>query len=118
MRQKPNRQRNLLHDHPLLKKGGVHGKSRKAERQQAKRALRKARIFPGTPVGDVRGKIRAAAVACMTGNGTKPSFESRLFAWHAVTSLHRRRQASTLSPAARTPLNPLLTGGHRASTAH
>lgn len=32
----PPRQRNLLHDHPLLKKGGVHGKSHKAVRRLRK----------------------------------------------------------------------------------
>lgn len=28
--------RNLLHDHPLLRKGEAHGKSRKAERRAEK----------------------------------------------------------------------------------
>ena len=35
------RPRNLLHDHPLLRKGGIHGKSRKAERRDGKVALRR-----------------------------------------------------------------------------
>jgi hypothetical protein len=34
--------RNPLHDHPLPRKGGVHAKLRKAERQRDKQALRKA----------------------------------------------------------------------------
>lgn len=37
----PERSRNPLHDHPLLHKGGAHGKTRKAERRQAKVHLRR-----------------------------------------------------------------------------
>ena len=33
--------RNPLHDHPLMKRGGVHGKSNKALRQQDRQALRR-----------------------------------------------------------------------------
>lgn len=33
--------RNLLHDHPLLSKGGAHQKSQKAMRKHAKQVLRK-----------------------------------------------------------------------------
>lgn len=32
----PPKRRNLLHDHPLLKKGGKHEKTRKAQRRQDK----------------------------------------------------------------------------------
>ena len=32
----PPTHRNLLHDHPLLRKCAAHGKSRKAERRDAK----------------------------------------------------------------------------------
>ena len=42
MKSKAKRARNLLHNHPLLQKGGVHRKSKKAERKQDKQALRKA----------------------------------------------------------------------------
>lgn len=35
------RPRNLLHDHPSLRKGGVHQKSRKAQRRQDKVRLRR-----------------------------------------------------------------------------
>ena len=37
----PQKQRNLLHDHPLLKKGGVHEKTEKADRQKNRISLRK-----------------------------------------------------------------------------
>lgn len=33
--------RNLLHDHPLLRKGAVHDKSAKAKRRAAKVGLRR-----------------------------------------------------------------------------
>ena len=33
------KQRNRMHNHPLLKKGGVHQKSNKAQRRAAKQAL-------------------------------------------------------------------------------
>ena len=33
--------RNTLHNHPLLRKGGVHEKSVKAQRQQEKQKLKK-----------------------------------------------------------------------------
>ena len=35
--------RNLLHDHPLLRKCAAHGKSRKAERRAAKISLKNER---------------------------------------------------------------------------
>ena len=35
------RQRNLLHNHPLLSKGGVHGKSNKSKRRLEKAKLKK-----------------------------------------------------------------------------
>ena len=38
---KHSRPRNRLHDHPLLTKGGVHQKSHKALRKQAKQTLHK-----------------------------------------------------------------------------
>lgn len=47
--------RNLLHDHPLLKKGGAHGKGRKAERHAAKRELRSGQWDQRKPpVGELR----------------------------------------------------------------
>lgn len=36
------KRRNPLHDHPLLKKGGVHQKSKTSQRQKIKVALKKA----------------------------------------------------------------------------
>ena len=36
-----NRQRNILHDHPLLHKGGVHQKSNKSKRSLDKVKLKK-----------------------------------------------------------------------------
>ncbi len=44
-KRKPNRARNLLHDHPLLRKGGVHEKSNKAKRRNSRQSLRKAWFF-------------------------------------------------------------------------
>ena len=41
MKNKRMKARNLLHNHPLLRKGEVHGKSKKAERKRDKQALRK-----------------------------------------------------------------------------
>lgn len=43
MRKQPQnpKPRNLLHDHPLLQKGGAHGKTRKASRRVAKMELRR-----------------------------------------------------------------------------
>lgn len=40
------RSRNLLHDHPLLKKGAAHGKSRKAERRSDKVKQRREWDYP------------------------------------------------------------------------
>ena len=40
------RSRNLLHDHPLLKKGAAHGKSRKAERRGDKVKQRREWDYP------------------------------------------------------------------------
>ena len=42
MKNRSNKPRNLLHSHPLLRKGGVHEKTRKAKRRKEKQALRKA----------------------------------------------------------------------------
>lgn len=39
-KRKPNA-RNLLHDHPLLRKGGVHEKSDKTKRRIEKQKLKK-----------------------------------------------------------------------------
>jgi hypothetical protein len=36
-----NRPRNPLYNHPLLHKGGVHRKTQKAQRQQAKQQLKR-----------------------------------------------------------------------------
>lgn len=36
-----NKERNPLHNHPLLRKGGVHEKSYKAKRKSEKQKLRK-----------------------------------------------------------------------------
>jgi len=46
MRQKkpaalPKKARNLLHNHPLMQKGGVHDRTQKSKRQQDKVQLRK-----------------------------------------------------------------------------
>lgn len=40
------RSRNLLHDHPLLKKGGAHGKSTKAQRRNDKVKQRREWDYP------------------------------------------------------------------------
>lgn len=40
MKQKP-KVRNTLHDHPLMTKGGVHEKSKKAKRRTEKQKLQK-----------------------------------------------------------------------------
>jgi hypothetical protein len=40
------RQRNLLHDHPLLKKGAAHGKSHKAQRRNDKVQQRREWDYP------------------------------------------------------------------------
>ena len=42
MKKRSNRPRNLLHDHPMLRKGGVHDKSNKAKRRKERQGLRKA----------------------------------------------------------------------------
>ena len=39
---KVTRQRNLLHDHPLLSKGGVHQKSNKSKRRLEKVKMKKS----------------------------------------------------------------------------
>lgn len=39
--QQPGRARNILHDHPMLKKGGVHDKTNKAKRVSEKQELKK-----------------------------------------------------------------------------
>lgn len=44
----PGRPRNLMHDHPLMKKGGVHDKTTKAKRRTDKQAMRKAWFSPST----------------------------------------------------------------------
>ncbi|MES9993986.1 MAG: hypothetical protein ABW098_18705 [Candidatus Thiodiazotropha sp.] len=41
MKRRNNRQRNPLHNHPLLSKGGVHEKTNKAKRRKEKQNLRK-----------------------------------------------------------------------------
>ena len=40
LQQKQQRPRNLLHDHPMLRKGGVHEKSNKAKRRNEKQKLK------------------------------------------------------------------------------
>ena len=40
MKQKNSRSRNLLHNHPLMRKGGIHQKSNKAKRRSDKVAMR------------------------------------------------------------------------------
>ena len=42
MKKPKNRPRNLLHNHPLLRKGGTHEKTEKAKRRKEKQQLRKA----------------------------------------------------------------------------
>jgi len=39
-KQKPKPARNLLHDHPLLRKGGIHQKTNKAKRRNEKQKLK------------------------------------------------------------------------------
>ncbi|MBI3561554.1 MAG: hypothetical protein HY080_07565 [Gammaproteobacteria bacterium] len=41
MPHKAVKQRNYLHDHPLMKKGGVHQKSNKAKRRAEKQVLQR-----------------------------------------------------------------------------
>ena len=41
-----NRQRNILHDHPMMKKGGVHQKTKKAKRMLDKIALKRGLFSP------------------------------------------------------------------------
>jgi len=38
---RPKKSRNLLHNHPLMKKGGVHEKTKKSKRHQDRVQLRK-----------------------------------------------------------------------------
>ena len=46
MKKKPQlKRRNLLHNHPLLFKGGVHKKSNKANRRQTKQSLLNERLL-------------------------------------------------------------------------
>ncbi|MCU7944376.1 MAG: hypothetical protein KZQ87_17040 [Candidatus Thiodiazotropha sp. (ex Cardiolucina cf. quadrata)] len=42
MKYKTRKSRNLLHNHPMLRKGGVHDTTNKAQRRKAKQNLRKA----------------------------------------------------------------------------
>jgi hypothetical protein len=42
MKNRKNKARNLLHDHPLLRKGGRHEKTYKAKRRKEKQELRKS----------------------------------------------------------------------------
>jgi hypothetical protein len=56
MSKRTNRQRNLLHDHPLLRKGGVHQKTLKAKRRKEKQDLRKAWVFPNPGMNPDSGK--------------------------------------------------------------
>jgi hypothetical protein len=42
MAKKAHRSRNLLHNHPMLRKGGVHDKTNKAKRRKEKQNLHKA----------------------------------------------------------------------------
>jgi hypothetical protein len=57
-KRKQNRQRNLLHDHPLLRKGGVHEKSNKAKRRNSRQSLRKAWLFLSTLIECTEEKPR------------------------------------------------------------
>ena len=41
MAKRKNAMRNPLHNHPLMKRGGVHGKTNKAQRQQERQALKR-----------------------------------------------------------------------------
>ena len=56
MRNRNIKPRNLLHNHPMLRKGGVHEKSNKAKRRSDKQALRKAWFFPSMWFNRVLGK--------------------------------------------------------------
>jgi hypothetical protein len=42
MKKRCNRPRNFLHNHPMLRKGGVHDKTNKAKRRKENQNLRKA----------------------------------------------------------------------------
>ncbi|MFI0376200.1 MAG: hypothetical protein ACH253_08500 [Candidatus Thiodiazotropha sp.] len=42
MKNKTRKPGNLLHNHPMLRKGGVHDKTNKAHRRKAKQNPRKA----------------------------------------------------------------------------
>ncbi|MBT3013731.1 MAG: hypothetical protein KUF77_10250 [Candidatus Thiodiazotropha sp. (ex Lucina aurantia)] len=42
MKNKTRKPRNPLHNHPMLRKGGVHDTTNKAQRRKAKQNLRKA----------------------------------------------------------------------------
>ncbi len=59
MANKTNKARNLLHNHPMMKKGGVHQKSNKAQRKKEKTALRKAWFSPSAALSAVFGEDRA-----------------------------------------------------------
>lgn len=61
MTTKSNKARNLLHNHPMMKKGGVHQKSNKAQRKKEKQALRKAWFSPSTVLAAVFGEDHARA---------------------------------------------------------
>ena len=47
-KRKQNRPRNHLHNHPLLRKGGVHEKTNKAKRRNSRQSLHKAWFFLST----------------------------------------------------------------------
>ncbi len=53
MSKRGNKTRNLLHNHPLLRKGGMHEKSRKAKRRSDKQALRKAWFYSSMCIAGV-----------------------------------------------------------------
>ena len=50
-KQRKNAPRNPYHDHPLMKRGGAHGKTNKAQRAKDKRALRKEWRYPQADQG-------------------------------------------------------------------
>ena len=50
-RQRKNTPRNPYHDHPLMKRGEVHGKTNKARRAKDKRALQREWRYPETDSG-------------------------------------------------------------------
>ena len=63
-----NRQRNFLHNHPLLRKGGVHEKSTKAIRQQEKQKLKKLWRYLKVKIGLLLNNATGNSLSVSEGN--------------------------------------------------